>query len=535
MYTKQVKLLVFVGAVGLVVAMSAYALALNVENKSVRSQVKVHATNLSARLEVALDRKFEVLYGLQALFNASVHVDADEFSLAAQSFLARDRTLEALEWVPKVRHSDVDKYVSEAQERIPGFSIKDSQAGGDFVEAAPAESYYPIYYLEPSTVYRSARGLNLASYGPSWKALQAARDSGKLTVSDVLSEVSGAKPFSLIFAVLPVYKSSPLTYAERQESLEGFVVGLFQSEQVLHGVIDEYAALEMDVSVETLSVNGARDLVFSSHSGGVKPKDSDFSQSVIIPLKNERWILTVTPTLEGQYILRSATPVWVFALVLLFTTIGSITIAVLIRQRELVSDAVVERTAQLNDANQRLENLSNTDFLTGLANRRRFEQLAEKAWQRAATSGEKLGVIMIDVDQFKLYNDHFGHLSGDLCLKRVASVLSSELGRRTELVARYGGEEFIALLEGNHANVNNVARLLLAMREQAIPHAPTAGREAVTFSIGVAWTIGAVGKTLDHFIAAADDALYQAKEQGRDRMIEVEFREQRADSVTANS
>lgn len=519
----QAKLLIFVGTVGLVVAMSAYALALDVENSNLRSKVRVHATNISAQLEVALEQKFEVLYGLQALFNASVYVDAEEFALASNGYLKRDPTLQGLEWVPKVEHDQVEDYVEKALYRVPDFSIKESDGEGGYTAAAVSDSYYPIYYLEPRTIYRDARGLNLASYGPTWTALKMARDTGELAVSDVLSESSGAKPFALIFAVLPVYKAFPLTLQERRDSLQGFVVALVQSADVLNDVVANYAAEEMVISVEAPSETGARHLVYNSLDSSTPYEETVFSQNLTIPLQNEQWILTVTPTAAGEGLLRSNTPIWVFVLVLIFTAIGSVTIGVLIRQRELVSDAVVERTNQLKIANERLEMLSNTDFLTGLSNRRRFETLANDAWRRARESGHRLGVLMVDVDHFKFYNDHFGHLTGDTCLKRVANVLRGEIGEKTDLLARYGGEEFIAILEGDAATTNNAARLLLAIREQHIDHAPLASKDVITVSIGAAWLDGPTSKSLDQFINAADDALYRAKEQGRDQLVETVF------------
>jgi diguanylate cyclase (GGDEF)-like protein len=520
----QAKLLLFVGTVGLVVAMSAYALALNIENNNLRSKVQVHATSISSQLEVALDQKFEVLYGLQALFNASVYVDAEEFALAANGFLKRDPALEGLEWVPKVPHDQAADYVENALYRIPDFTIKESLIGGGYKPAEKAEAYYPVYYLEPQTIYRDARGLNLASYGPTWTALKMARDTGELAISDVLSEEpTGSKHFALIFAVLPIYKPSPLTLSERRDNLQGFVVALVQSANVLNGVVANFAAEEMVVSVEMPLADGKRGLIYNSRNAAISPKETAFSQSVTIPLQNEQWILTVTPTAVGEGLLRSNTPIGVFVLVLIFTAIGSVTIGVLIRQRELVSDAVVERTNQLNVANERLEKLSNTDFLTGLSNRRRFEALANDAWRRSRESGHRLGVLMVDVDHFKHYNDHFGHLAGDTCLKRVANVLRGEIGEKTDLLARYGGEEFIAMLEEDAATTSNVSRLLLAVREQHIEHAPLASKDVLTVSIGVAWLDSTTAKSLDQFINAADDALYKAKELGRDQLVEVEF------------
>ena len=189
--------------------------------------------------------------------------------------------------------------------------------------------------------------------------------------------------------------------------------------------------------------------------------------------------------------------------------------------KEALEDKVKQRTAELEAANHQLETLSTTDGLTGLANRRRFDSYWAQEWQRAARQGTSLAVIMLDVDHFKAYNDHYGHQQGDVCLRTIGDVLRSTVRRAGELVARYGGEEFVVIMPG--ATVQKAQEtadsILTAIREARMAHARSPVALVVTVSLGVA--AGTPGATDDreHLIKAADVALFEAKHQGRNRVL----------------
>lgn len=181
---------------------------------------------------------------------------------------------------------------------------------------------------------------------------------------------------------------------------------------------------------------------------------------------------------------------------------------------------VAERTAELQAANQQLEVLSNTDGLTGLSNRHRFDQVWAQEWQRAVRQGLPLAVVMIDVDHFKLYNDQFGHPAGDECLRRVAAVLAHSVRRAGELAARYGGEEFVVVLPGLGANgaLQEAERIRTEVSALGIPHTGSSAGAVVTVSLGVASRVPQREEGLYLLLQEADDALYQAKHGGRNRV-----------------
>jgi diguanylate cyclase (GGDEF)-like protein len=184
---------------------------------------------------------------------------------------------------------------------------------------------------------------------------------------------------------------------------------------------------------------------------------------------------------------------------------------------------VQERTAALVAANLKLMAMSTTDGLTGIANRRRFDEVLASEWRRAQRTGSALTLAMIDVDWFKRYNDHYGHQAGDDCLRSVASMLAANAHRAGDLVARYGGEEFVLIVAGGNSEsaLQLVQTLCHAMEEMALPHA-TSPFGHVTVSIGVATVIPGEGLSATTLLKKADEALYQAKAQGRNQAVLAE-------------
>ncbi|SFV00737.1 diguanylate cyclase domain-containing protein [Pseudoduganella namucuonensis] len=180
---------------------------------------------------------------------------------------------------------------------------------------------------------------------------------------------------------------------------------------------------------------------------------------------------------------------------------------------------VADRTFALEESNQRLALLSITDPLTGLANRRRFNEALEAEWLRALRPRSPIGAVMVDIDQFKLYNDHYGHQAGDNCLRLVATTLAAGFRQGTDVVARYGGEEFAVILPGTDAattrRIADRARLAVAALNE--PHAK-AGHGIVTVSMGVAAMEPSLELRPERLFSAADSALYLAKTGGRNRV-----------------
>lgn len=175
---------------------------------------------------------------------------------------------------------------------------------------------------------------------------------------------------------------------------------------------------------------------------------------------------------------------------------------------------------KLYATNEILESLSLKDPLTKIANRRHFEDSAKKESLLAIRHDTPIAVCMIDVDNFKKYNDHFGHQMGDECLIKVANTLNEHVKRPADVIARYGGEEFVALLPETKLEgaVMLAEELRKAVESLQIPHAPEATHKVVTASIGIACSKKVAVKGIKGIMEEADKALYVSKEQGRNRV-----------------
>lgn len=172
------------------------------------------------------------------------------------------------------------------------------------------------------------------------------------------------------------------------------------------------------------------------------------------------------------------------------------------------------------ETEKELRRLSYLDGLTGVANRRYFDEIVHREWRRAARNGKPISLIMADIDNFKPYNDTYGHPEGDQCIKKVVTALQESLKRPADMVARYGGEEFAVILpDTGEEGALLVAEVQRARVEAlAIEHITSGGGNQVTVSLGVATTIPKHDTSPTSIIAAADQALYMAKNNGRNRV-----------------
>ncbi|GGX08416.1 diguanylate cyclase [Undibacterium macrobrachii] len=172
-----------------------------------------------------------------------------------------------------------------------------------------------------------------------------------------------------------------------------------------------------------------------------------------------------------------------------------------------------------------LRSMALIDGLTGIANRRRFDEQLQIDWRQCIRQEQPMSILMIDVDYFKQYNDLYGHLKGDECLVQIAKILKSVTQRPIDLVARYGGEEFVCILPNTDLKgaVKLAEQMLTKTRTQAIPQNKTNENSIVTISIGVASTIGTHGRSVDSLLEAADTQLYEAKTNGRDRLSAIKI------------
>ncbi|AGI24871.1 PAS/PAC sensor-containing diguanylate cyclase [Pseudomonas sp. ATCC 13867] len=180
---------------------------------------------------------------------------------------------------------------------------------------------------------------------------------------------------------------------------------------------------------------------------------------------------------------------------------------------------------QLIQLQRQLEEYSYKDGLTGVANRRMFDSVLETEWASAQRSGQPLSLILLDIDYFKQYNDHYGHIQGDDCLRSVGKALAGALHRPRDFIARFGGEEFVLVLPetDGDAALQVAERCRRFIREQRIAHEQSSVAPLLTISLGVGTAVPRAGDRPLDFVAAVDRLLYQAKQGGRNRLAAAQW------------
>lgn len=216
---------------------------------------------------------------------------------------------------------------------------------------------------------------------------------------------------------------------------------------------------------------------------------------------------------------------------LLFTlvSIGSMSAAVSLNSRRLEHElsqselGLQREQATLERLNRELSELAVRDGLTGLHNRRHFDEVLEREWHRLARARRPLSLALMDIDHFKEFNDLYGHQQGDEALQTVAQVVEAAVKRTSDVAVRYGGEEFALVLPETDAHgARQIAeRIVSVLRERGIPHEGSQAGPALSLSIGLATLVPGAGTVPDTLVALADEALYRSKKEGRNRLSEA--------------
>ena len=240
----------------------------------------------------------------------------------------------------------------------------------------------------------------------------------------------------------------------------------------------------------------------------VKPNNIDID----LPL-----YITVSRDLNALYTNIKNEIYMVVSLVLILILSSVFGLYILQRKRYL---ARVKELDQEEEKKKILETYAYIDSVTEIANRRYFDQFLDKEWRYCQRNGKDLSIVLIDIDNFKLYNDKYGHQAGDECLKKVARVLDDNLNRSHDFIARYGGEEFICILPSTNIEDAKVIceKLRVEIENLKIPHENSKASNILTISIGVSSIVPTEEMQIEDLIRKADNALYLSKKSGRNRV-----------------
>jgi diguanylate cyclase (GGDEF)-like protein/PAS domain S-box-containing protein len=330
----------------------------------------------------------------------------------------------------------------------------------------------------------------------------------------VLLQVFIASAMFMLYAVSIILETQQRTERRLQEMASLHALVTENSRDVI--LLSDFDGRPQYISPAVLSLTGwgREESMKRGFSEVVHPEDLPRIESLVRALRHGAG----NAKIEYRIQKRSGDYAWVEGGFRMVANPGSsVRAGLLIIVRDIVERKSAEQ--QLLQAYQDVERLAVVDALTGLANRRRFDEYLNAEWHRAMREQTPLSLLMADADHFKLYNDTYGHLGGDSCLRQIADASVGVVSRIGDLVARYGGEEFAVLLPGTDCDGAAIvaAGICEAVRARAIPHSASP-HEVVTISIGHATLVPQLNQESASLIDLADKALYTAKLKGRDRI-----------------
>ena len=510
---------------------SALFVAIISSNNRNLSQSKFNgrATKLTSTLKHHITKSMAAIYHLSSYYKSSKQFSKEEFKEYVGGVINMYSEIQALEWVPRI--SLAERKIHEKQQSLyyPGYSITEKSPDGVLIRAKKRRYYYPVSYIYPLKGNESALGYDLASNPTRRSMIDYATQFNTIAMSNRIRLVQEkADSFGVLMA-LPILKKEINQKRTDNSPVHGVTIGVFRINTMIQKIINYTEIKDIELTVKEWSSD--RKSVVLYHQPMNNPAEDNFVLSRKINIANQTWLVEIkgNPELYG-----ADSPLDQIVLLITgfcFTALISGYIH-LIRGSHQQADRMSSKLADeitirakyeemLFKSYQKLEAITREDPLTGIFNRRAFNDYLQSEWDRARRSGQALSLIIIDIDNFKAYNDSYGHVMGDSCLTKVANCIASKANRPSDLTARYGGEEIAVVLpetceEGAVSVAECIRQSILSL---AIPHKKSDNHRFVSASIGVTTVEKASDFTPEEIIQLADKALYIAKNNGKNKVI----------------
>ncbi len=498
---------------GTALSIAGWFIVSDLEDQTSAAEFNLRANNTAVVLQNGINGYLANLSALRALFESAPAVGEQEFLTFSDRLLRNHPAILSLSWVPRILNEDRAAHEQAAQQAAgEDYRIRSVSEDGTLGPAPAATEYFPVYYTTEKISTRRVHGLNLADGGIRQQPLERARDGGMLAASQEFTLQSGIGNRTGFFVLLPVYKRGlpHNSTEERRRNLEGFVQGVFQIDTMIAATM-RGIRIPADYYVFLSEASSGQDPIYTSLE---KPSgepltasrrieiDTGFHWSGKITVADRQWEMIVVPEQRSILVHRKA---WIILAAGLCLT-GVVFSFMWLSNRH---------TRKLAEANKTISELARTDPLTGLANRRVFQDRIAAAFEKAKSTGEPFAVLYIDLDHFKDFNDLMGHPAGDALLVQVSRQLLAVAGD-DDCVARFGGDEF-AILQSNAgpegASEALAAKIVTALNESSLFQGHAA---RISASVGVSRYIEELDGP-DAMLMQADLALYRAKDSGRNR------------------
>ena len=498
---------------GIAVSIGASWHIYRLESAEISSQFQREVDQASTNIEQVLVQYFEVVHGIANTLVFFHRPDPERFAELSQNVRRRHPAISSLSWYWQTEADQLAALEAAMAGYYGTFKLRSfaDPAGPAAAMQPPRDDYLLLIAVDPAAGERQQLGLDLYSRARTGAAIREAIALDRMYISGAFWHNS-----QLSFAAFsPVFHHQDKPGQSRFAGLAG---ATFSVEPLLRHELQGHLS-DWAVSLKAPQNRQADPEIFhATPPARLAPGQYRYQRTIHVGTWRD-WTITAHATARYVAQRRSRMPQTVLLGGLLLTLlIYYIWMSQLSRTRN-IEELVAERTQALSAANQRLRQLSQTDALTGIGNRRLFEERLHIEWLRLRRSKGYLALMMIDVDYFKAYNDHYGHQEGDRCLVRLAQCLADTVQRPADLVARYGGEEFIVLLPDTDDKALQLAReILLAVRALNIPHVRSRASKRITVSIGFGFAQAEQLESPQQLIIAADKAMYHAKASGRNRV-----------------
>ena len=486
----------------------------------VENLIRAESEHAALLLETQMALIQADLTGLKILFESSEFVTREEFRNAASAILHGRALLQSASWIPRVDHSQRQEFESAQSDTHPDFFLTEVGADNQVRKARNRPHYYPTLYIEPEYGHDLYFGLDIYADPSRRAAIDRANENRDIVFARALDIAQSPDKDPRVMLLLPIYQGSRLDPA-------GLVGGTLKISRWINTALPQGFLERYKLSLGT-SLGGTSETLYSNDLHP-SPSKGKIHRTLSIAGSEQEWWIDLRPTEKGLEYIGTVFNDIIWLLVL--TTIGAILLLWLFlafRERH-TRKTVTHQTQALRAANRQLEEMSLTDSLTKLPNRRSFDRAMRRELLHCKREGTALSVLMIDIDHFKLFNDHYGHPEGDKCLQAVANKLKSVATRPRDLVARYGGEEFVIVLPETGRGCELLAESCRkAVEELQIRQAPGAESPVVTISIGGCFSENCIDADSAHLVLQADSMLYKAKASGRNCVVITPFDRERA-------
>jgi len=505
------------------------------ETKAITHEFQKDVDERAASIYRELIINFETLRSLAILFNGDEIPPYTRFNFEAERILKRHDDIKALEWIPRISHESRQQHVQDRKQSFPNYQLRERNNKGEMVNARVRNEYFPVSFVTPMVGNETALGFDLSSNLIRLKTLEKSKNSGDALATSSISLVQDTDNQKGFLAFLPIYRGGSSNVSERKENLLGFVLGVYRIKDIFTSSALSNKAIGVQMTLVDKTPRTGPEILYRHQSRLNSAIDDTLTYRKDLPaIWGRKWCLMARPTVAYIESRRSVLPQTIFVIGLGLTLLIMWYIRMNLHRTEIIKSLVTKKTNELSEANRKLELLSRSDELTCIANRRMLDETLDKEWLRAIRTGSRLSFILIDIDFFKQYNDNYGHVMGDECLKRVAHALKDVSRRSSDLVARYGGEEFALVLAETDRAESVAEACRLAILELSIPHAYSRCAEVVTVSVGICMCRPELNTHHQELIELADNALYRAKDLGRNRVCVAELEGASTDIVTSN-